>query len=145
MAEPAVEEIRQFDNEIIEKKNESKKTARMHIIQMDALVERLTNKIRILEDRLEIAENNYAKFMKVLNSAALKIKKFKERMDDTSMLDLTKSYGFSGDTMYYIGVATGTIYSKPINSEIVSLISSLKPEDEDTRRVINRYFMDIKN
>jgi len=64
------------------------------------------------------------------------------RMD--LMPDARKHYGIDGKEMYYIGVATGRVYRKPINKEILLAfenIQVLKPEDT---RKINKYFMGIE-
>jgi hypothetical protein len=58
--------------------------------------------------------------------------------------DAHKHYGFNGEKMYYIGIATGFVYSKPISESILKDIESLRMLSSEAGHRVNKYFMGIE-
>jgi len=59
----------------------------------------------------------------------------------TSKCDFMSRYGFDGDEMFYIGVASGRVYRRPINKKIVEKIERSKEMDWKEIGEIGDYFL----
>lgn len=59
----------------------------------------------------------------------------------TSKCDFMSRYGFDGDEMFYIGVASGRVYRRPINKKIVEKIERAKKMDWKEIGEIGDYFL----
>lgn len=59
----------------------------------------------------------------------------------TSKCDFMNRYGFDGDEMFYIGVASGRVYRRPINKKIVEKIEHSKEMDWKEIGEIGDYFL----
>ena len=85
-------------------------------------------------------ETRIEEITKIQNKVIAKARK----MDSLYSLDISKQYGFDGENMYYIGVASGRVYKKPTNEKILALINNIKGCSNEHIREINCHFMDIK-
>jgi len=97
-----------------------------------------------LEKKLEELNSNILtaeKKLEELNSIAVKAQKMIKNIDCLFTLDLSKRYGFDQNNMYYIGTASNRIYKKPIDEEIVGLISRIDILDWREIQKINQHFM----
>lgn len=93
--------------------------------------------LKNLEERFEQLE----KRAEQLEIYVKKINKIITDIDKTYLHDVSKMYGFNEKNMFYIGVASGKIYKKPINEKIMNMISNIhKLEWQDIVK-INQYFM----
>ena len=100
--------------------------------------------ILVLEKKLEELNSNILtaeKKLEELNSIAVKAQKMIKNIDCLFTLDLSKRYGFDQNNMYYIGTASNRIYKKPIDEEIVGLISRIDILDWREIQKINQHFM----
>ena len=59
----------------------------------------------------------------------------------TSNCNFMSRYGFDGDEMFYIGVASGRVYRRPINKKIVEKIEHSKEMDWKEIGEIGDYFL----
>ena len=59
----------------------------------------------------------------------------------TSKCNFMSRYGFDGDEMFYIGVASGRVYRRPINKKIVEKIERVKEMDWKEIGEIGDYFL----
>ena len=59
----------------------------------------------------------------------------------TSKCNFMNRYGFDGDEMFYIGVASGRVYRRPINKKIVEKIERSKKKDWKEIGEIGDYFL----
>jgi hypothetical protein len=59
----------------------------------------------------------------------------------TSKCNFMNRYGFDGDEMFYIGVASGRVYRRPINKKIVEKIEHSKEMDWKEIGEIGDYFL----
>ncbi len=59
----------------------------------------------------------------------------------TSKCNFMSRYGFDGDEMFYIGVASGRVYRRPINKKIVEKIEHSKEMDWKEIGEIGDYFL----
>lgn len=59
----------------------------------------------------------------------------------TSNCNFMNRYGFDGDEMFYIGVASGRVYRRPINKKIVEKIEHSKEMDWKEIGEIGDYFL----
>ena len=59
----------------------------------------------------------------------------------TSNCNFMNRYGFDGDEMFYVGVASGRVYRRPINKKIVEKIERAKEMDWKEIGEIGDYFL----
>ena len=100
--------------------------------------------IKLLEAKIESLNKlviDSVKSIEYLDDIARKANKVIARVDNLFVDDLCKRYGFDSETMYYIGTASSYVYRKPINKEIVALISRIDVLDWRQIQIINKYFM----
>ena len=104
----------------------------------------IENNEQVQSENVEEYKLEIENLTKEINNLKMLVKNISDnisRIDKTYLNDLTNLYGFNSQSMYYIGVGSGRIYHKPVDDEIVSLISRLDELDWKQIQKINQYFM----
>ena len=83
--------------------------------------------------------------IKELADAVNKAKKVINKMDFGITGNIRKSYGFTGSRMFYIGVATGTVYERPMRKDLAKIMQNISTATLNDILKVNDYFMGIKN
>ena len=101
----------------------------------------LAKELDEIKDELTSARIEIKELMDAVNKA----KKVINKMDFGITGNIRKSYGFAGNRMFYIGVATGTVYEKPIRKDLVKIMQDIGSATLNDILKVNDYFMGIKN
>lgn len=125
------------------KKTEVQEVQEVQEEKVEVITE-IEKKITLLEERIASLNKQIDKAeieLKKISVVAVNYDKMVKTVDNLFVADLTNRYGFDGEMMYYIGAASSTMYKKPINEEIVDLISRIDTLDWKGIQKINKHFM----
>lgn len=100
-------------------------------------MEELKNEMESLKNDILTASVELNKLMKMVKETSKKV----HRLDFGVVGNIRKSYGFSGDKMYYIGVATGNVYEKPLRDDLIKIMQNINTATVQEILKVNDYFM----
>ena len=95
------------------------------------IINLLSKQIDILDEKIKEVDNVIARVKKVTREFDIL----------TSNFNIINRYGFDENEMFYIGVASGRIYRRPINETIVAKIENIKKLNWREIGEIGDYFM----
>ncbi len=124
--------------DINEINNEKKVVKDINEINIEKTLTFISKMITLLSRQADELDNKIRDIEKV----AARVRKNLNEFDAlTSKCDLMNRYGFDGDKMFYIGVASGRIYRRPINKSIVEKIERAKEANWKEIGEIGDYFL----
>jgi hypothetical protein len=98
-------------------------------------------RLKELEARLPVIEERFKLLEKKQIDLKMSLYDLIRDADNLFVKDLTLRYGFTEDEMYYIGAASGRMFTAPTNKKILSLIQNINNLDWRGIQTINKYFM----
>ena len=100
-------------------------------------MEELKAEMEVIKSELLAAAGEISKLMEIVKQT----RKTVFRLDFGVTGNIRKSYGFSGDKMFYIGVATGNVYEKPIRNDLVNIMHNIHTASVQDILKLNDYFI----